>query len=104
MRETNKLDAVLIFAGVLLVIGWAIYLRATVRSLGIIGIILAVAFFGSVTWLLVQSQILSLENITILTYVLLVMLSAVLATGISWSHIRRRMTGQADVDEVDGDL
>ena len=104
LRETNKLDAVLIFAGVLLVIGWAIYLRATVSSLGIIGIILAVAFFGSVTWLLVQSQILSLENITILTYVLLVMLSAVLATGISWSHIRRRMTGQADVDEVDGDL
>ena len=104
MQETNKLDAMLLFAGVVLVIGWAIYLRATIRSLGLIGIILAVAFFASLTWLLIQSQILSVENINILVYVLLVMLSAVLATGISWSHIRRRMTGQVDVDEVDGDI
>jgi hypothetical protein len=28
----------------------------------------------------------------------------ILAIGISWSHIRRRMTGQVDVDEVEGDL
>ena len=26
----------------------------------------------------------------------------VLAIGMSWSHVRRRLTGQADVDEVDG--
>jgi hypothetical protein len=27
----------------------------------------------------------------------------VLATGMSWSHIRRRLSGQADVDDVDED-
>jgi hypothetical protein len=26
----------------------------------------------------------------------------ILATGISWSHIRQRITGQVDVDEVEG--
>lgn len=104
MQSESKLDALLLFAGVVLLIGWAIYLRATVRSLGLIGIILAIAFFASLTWLLIQSQLLQFENVNILLYVLLVMLAAVLATGISWSHIRRRMTGQADVDEVTGDL
>ena len=34
------------FVGVLLLIGWVIYIRATLRSLGIIGLILAFAFFG----------------------------------------------------------
>ena len=35
---------------------------------------------------------------------IMVVISGVLATGISWSHIRRRMTGQVDVDEVEGDV
>jgi hypothetical protein len=29
------------------------------------------------------------------------MLAAIMATGMSWSHIRRRMSGQLDVDDVD---
>ena len=104
MQEPNKFNALLLFAGVVLVIGWAIYLRATVRSLGATGTLLAVAFFGALVWQLIDYDLLSLSNINALQYVVLVMLAAILATGISWSHIRRRMTGQADVDEVDGDL
>ena len=34
------------FIGVVLIIGWVIYLRATLRSLGIIGLVLAGLFFG----------------------------------------------------------
>jgi hypothetical protein len=41
------------------------------------------------------------ENTTVLTYVVLTMLSAIMATGMSWSHIRRRISGQLDVDDVD---
>jgi Family of unknown function (DUF6524) len=33
--------------------------------------------------------------------VVLVILSLILAVGMSWSHIRRRMSGQVDVDEKD---
>ena len=29
------------------------------------------------------------------------MLAVILATGMSWSHIRRRLTGQFDVDDMD---
>jgi len=45
----HKFDPPLVFAGVVLLIGWVIYLRATLRSLGEIGTLLAVAFFGVLT-------------------------------------------------------
>jgi hypothetical protein len=104
MDATNKLDAMLIFSAVVLLIGWAIYLRATVRSLGLIGAVLAIAFFAALIWVLIDREILSVESLSVMQYIVLVMLSAFLATGISWSHIRRRMTGQVDMDEVDGGL
>jgi len=89
------------FAGIVLIIGYAIFIRATLRSLGAIGLALAVAFFGTLIWLLVDQGWLSLENQRVLSYVILIMLSAVLAIGLSWSHVRRRLTGQIDVDETD---
>ena len=46
----------------------------------------------------------TVDSITAVTYIILVVISGVLATGISWSHIRRRMTGQVDVDDVEGDV
>ncbi|HHO69516.1 MAG TPA: hypothetical protein ENK12_10830 [Gammaproteobacteria bacterium] len=99
----NRLDPLIVLAGVVLVIGWVIYVRATLRSLGEIGTLLAVAFFGALVWVLVDYGILSLANPTALTYVVLVILAAIMATGMSWSHIRRRMSGQADMDDVDED-
>jgi hypothetical protein len=101
IQTPDKLDPLLAFAAVVVLIGWVIYLRATIRSLGVIGTLLALAFFSTLTWLMIDYNILSVDNIEILTYVVLVMLAAVIATGMSWSHIRRRLSGQLDVDEVD---
>ena len=103
MKSPEKLDPLLILGLIVLLIGWAIYIRATVRSLGVIGTLLALAFFAALIWTLVRYEVLSLENTTALVYVVLVMLAAIMATGISWSHVRRRMTGQVDVDEVSED-
>ncbi|MES9868838.1 MAG: DUF6524 family protein [Sedimenticola sp.] len=97
----NKIDPLIALAAIVLIIGWAIYLRATMRSLGVIGTTLAVAFFGIIVWALIEYQVLSLDNTTALEYIVLVMLSAIMATGLSWSHVRRRLTGQIDVDETD---
>ena len=103
MESANKFDPLLILGLVVLLIGWAIYLRATIRSLGVMGTLLALAFFGALIWSLVHYGVLSLDNTIALEYVVLVMLAAIMATGISWSHVRRRMTGQVDVDEVSED-
>ncbi len=98
------IDPLVIFAGVILLIGWTVFLRATVRSLGPFGLLLAFAFFGTFVWMLVNWDWIPVDSITAVTYLIEVVLCGVLAIGISWSHIRRRITGQIDVDEVEGDL
>lgn len=99
----TKIDPLIALAGVLLLIGWVIYVRASARSLGVIGALLALALFGTLVWALIHYQVVSLSNTTLLTYIVLVVISAVMATGLSWSHIRRRMSGQLDVDDRDED-
>ena len=88
-------------AGISLIIGWVIYLRATMRSLGVIGLILAVAFFAMILWLLIDWGLLGSTKGAILNWVIPFLISAILAVGISWSHIRRRISGQVDADDVD---
>ena len=90
--------------GILLLIGWTIYLRATARSLGAFGLFLAAAFFGALVWLLIDWGLVRADSFRAISWIILCILCGVLAIGISWSHIRRRMTGQVDVDEVEGDI
>lgn len=88
-------------AGICLIIGWVIYIRATLRSLGLIGLILAGLFFATIVWLLIDWGWLGLDNVTVMNWVILILISAILAVGISWSHIRRKISGQVDADDVD---
>ena len=89
-------------AGLLLIIGWVIFLRATQRSLGNLGLILAIALVATLAWLLIDSGLLAAGSASAITWIVLVCTAAVMAIGMSWSHIRRAMTGQVDVDEIDG--
>jgi hypothetical protein len=43
----------------------------------------------------------SLDGQKMLSYVVEILLAVILAVGMSWSHIRRRLSGQADMDDVD---
>jgi hypothetical protein len=88
-------------SGLLLAIGYIIYLRATLRSIGPFGILLVAAVIGAFLWVLIDNGILSLENTTMMTWIGLVALSFILAVGLSWSIFRRIITGQADIDDVD---
>ena len=89
------------FVGVVLLIGWTIFLRATTRSLGAFGTLLAIGFFGLLLWMIVDLGWISADNKVAITWLVLIGLSCVLSAGVSWSHIRRRITGQLDVDETD---
>ena len=87
------------FTGVCLLVAWVFLLRATLRSLGALGTVLAAAFFGTLIWLIVSWAHLEPRSSKGLTYLILLGLAAVLSTGSAWSIWRRRMTGQVDVDE-----
>ena len=101
---TTNYAVLAIFLGTVLLIVWVIYLRATFRSLGFFGLVLAGAFFGSFLWLIIDWGLISSDDDTVIAYILLILLSGILAVGMSWSHIRRRISGQADVDDVDGEV
>lgn len=88
-------------AGVLLAIGWVIYVRATLRSLGAVGLILTIAVCACILWLLFDLGVLSLEHSKTIAWVILVFQALILSVGMSWSHIRRRLSGQVDTDDVD---
>lgn len=89
-------------AGIVLLIGRAMYLRATWNSLGPLGTLLAAGVFGALIWLLIEWGLLALDNTAILLWIAEFILSGVLAVGMSWSHIRRRVSGQYDTDEIEG--
>jgi len=88
------------FFGVLLLVGWAMYIRAALRSLGVVGLVLATGFFATLLWLVVDFGLIPVDNIRAITYLVLILLALVLSTGLSWSHIRRRVSGQMDTDDV----
>ena len=91
------------FVGVIILIGWIILMRATLGSLGFIGILLAAAFFGLAIWLIVDVLGLSTDNVRVISYIVGIMLASVLSIGVSWSHVRRRISGQVDTDEIERD-
>lgn len=101
LRPLPEFSVLKLFVGVVLLIGWVIYIRATLRSLGPIGLTLALAFFGSLLWLVVDYGLVPADSVRAVSYLVEVALCGVLAVGMSWSHIRRRMSGQADMDDVD---
>ncbi len=101
IADFSRFEVLMALAGVVLLIGWAIYLRATVRSLGAFGTLLAVAFFATLIWVLITYTPIPRDNLKVVVYLVLAGAAGVLSVGISWSHVRRRLTGQLDVDETD---
>ncbi len=85
--------------GVVVLIGWVILLTATQRSMGTFGLILEALLFGGLVWLLIDFGVLRIDSVSEFTWVILIILSVMLAIGLSWSHVWRRLTGQFEVDD-----
>lgn len=94
----TPLEAVL---GVLLLIGWFVFLRATLSSIGPLGMVLLLALFGALIWLIVSWGWVKLSNTSAIVWISLVVLSLILAVGMSWSYLYRRWSGQATVEDAD---
>ncbi len=92
---------VAVLLGLLLAIGYIVYLRATLRSIGAFGMMLVGAVVAALIWVLIDWGVLSLQNRNLNLWLGIFALSVVLGIGLSWSLIRRRLTGQADVDDLD---
>jgi hypothetical protein len=93
--------SIAVLMGLLLTIGYIIYLRATVRSIGGFGMFLVLAVVAALLWVLYDLGLLTLDNPTVNVWLGILALSVVLGIGLSWSHVRRALSGQADIDDVD---
>lgn len=88
--------------GIVLLIGWFVFLSATLRSIGLLGMLLAFALFAALIWLIVSWGWVTLDDTNVIVWIALIVLALILAVGMSWSHLYQRWSGQATVDEVDG--
>ena len=88
-------------AGVVLVIGWTIFVRTTWASLGSLGLWRGGVLLGAIVWVLVDFGLLSISSGTTFAWIVLLCISALLAAGMSWGHWKRRASGQVEVDEVE---
>lgn len=100
LMPINEWSSIKAFVGILLLIGWVIFLRATLRSLGLVGIVLVAALFGALFWMIVDWGIVSADSFKAVIFIIQIILCLILAIGMSWSHVRRRLSGQVDADDV----
>jgi len=91
----------ILIVGLLLLIGWIFCVKTTFNAIGWLGVTLGAALFAAVIWLLVDIGLISMEATGILTWLSLVVIALILAVGMAWSHVKRRITGQLNVDDVE---
>ncbi len=89
-----------VLAGLVLLVFYVIYLRATLRSIGGFGMTMVLAITAAALWVLHDYGLLTLRDTSQIVWLALVALSLVLGIGLSWSHLRRRLSGQSDMDDV----
>ncbi|MBD3764071.1 MAG: hypothetical protein IE927_04845 [Rhodobacterales bacterium] len=90
-----------VFLGLLLAVGYIIYLQATLNSIGGAGMVLIGAILAALIWVLIDWGILSLANTSLNVWLGILAMSVVLGIGLSWGLIRQRISGQATVDDID---
>jgi hypothetical protein len=87
--------------GLLLLVGYIIYLRSTLRSIGLFGMLLVLALVAAILWVAYDFGVFEIDNSNLNTWLGIFALSVVLGVGLGWSHVRRALSGQSDVDDVD---
>jgi uncharacterized protein DUF6524 len=88
-----------VFLGLLLLIAYVLFLTAVLRGIGGIGVALILAVVAALVWVLADMGWLSLENPTANTWIAILALSLVLAVGMYWGILWRRLSGQLEVDD-----
>jgi hypothetical protein len=83
-------------AALVLFIGWLMCLRTAFIALGTFGLLLGVALFAAVIWLLVDRQLLNLTGSGIV-WVSEIIVGILLGVGLSWSLLRAKVTGHVEV-------
>ena len=95
--------SLIVLSGLVLLVAYVVFLTAVLRGIGAFGVMLVLAVLAALIWVLIDFGWLSIENPGVMTWVGILALSVVLAVGMYWGILWRRISGQIEVDD-DGDV
>ncbi len=87
--------------GLVLTLLLAIYYHATRIALGQFGVICILVLYGALIGQLTEWGWLDPYDPSVMAWLALAVMSLIMALGMSWSHIQRRLTGQLDFEDWD---
>ena len=90
-----------VLVGVALLIAVLVCARATYRSIKIVGVALVAALLAAIVWVAYDFGMLNVEDPGVMQWVILLAIGFILGVGLSWSIVRRMLSGQVDVDDSD---
>lgn len=86
--------------GILLMVMNMTFYYATVRSIRSSGMVIAATFCITAVWTLLDYGYLQTLTFQSWITVILMLTGSILAVGLCWSHIRGRLTGQSDSNDI----
>jgi len=86
--------------GIFLLGVYAFLIRATWRSMKIVGITLCIGFFTFLNFMLVDLGVIEVTATWVISVMVLITIASTLSIGVSFSAVRARIAGQIDSDDV----
>lgn len=99
MRDFGAFGPAQAIVGAVLLCCWVLYVRAALHALGFLGVALVGLVCAAVVWLIADWGWLDPTQPRALAWILLLALALMLGFGLVWSILRRRITGQVDIEE-----
>ena len=96
----GTLNPLNVLAGIALAACWWFFLQASQRSLGVVGAFFILALVATFFWALSYWHIFTPGSSNAIAHLTLVTVALILGLGLSWSSVKRRITGQQDTDIV----
>jgi len=96
----GTLNPLKVLAGIALAACWWFFLQASQRSLGVVGAFFILALVATFFWALSYWHIFTPGSSTAIAHLTLITVALILGLGLSWSSVKRRITGQQDTDVV----
>lgn len=89
----------IVLVGLLLAVAYVVFATAVLRGIGAFGVILILAVIGALVWVLVDFGLVNIDNPSAVVWIVIAALSVVLAMGMYWGILWRRISGQVEVDD-----
>ncbi|TNE51170.1 MAG: hypothetical protein EP343_03525 [Deltaproteobacteria bacterium] len=82
LKISVHLNSVQAFVGVCLAIGVVFFTKQVIRFVGVAGLLLAIAFFGTFYWMLMEQKLLPSERVS--AHLILLLVSVFLGVSVAW--------------------